>query len=487
MTENEGTESASTTAGDDDLQAELERLRAENAALQQQVGESGQKPTGGQGWRRRWLSITCAVLAGIFLPLSVITVWARDTVLNTNDYVATVAPLADDEDIQESVTFRVTEVIAEEADFEGLAEEALPEDAAILAGPIASGAESLISQVVAEVVGSDQFATLWKEANRTAHEGIVALATGRESDAISTSDGRVVLKLGSLAEEAVANLDERLGTDLADKIPAEDLDAEVVLFESDELADVQDQVRWFDRLSWFTLILAIAFLVGTVLFAEDRRLGVRRVGLAVAIPMLGGLLAYAWGRDVYTNGLPDDVHNPAAATAIFDILTRFVLRAFRTLLVVGLLLLLGAWVTGPSPHAARVRDWWDALLGRAGERGADRDVGPVPIAVAEHERSFLLATAALGFLALVLWTHPTGMVVLLIVIVTLLVMGAIRLVAEGARRSQATHGSGDDDAGDTGAGDDDGEPEEPADGSGPDTAPPEPQLAAGTDQGDAVP
>ena len=436
------------------------------------MGTAGKKPPSGHGWRRRWLSITCAVLAGILLPLAVITVWARDTVLNSDDYVATIAPLADDEDIQEAVTFRVTEVIAEEADFESLAEDALselggdalPEGGQLLAGPIASGVEGIVSDVVGGVVASDQFANLWEEVNRTAHENLVDLVTGRDSDVVGTSEGRVVLKLGGLAEEAIANLDERLGTDLANTIPAEDLDAELVLVESDELANVQDQVRWFDRLSWFTLILAIAFLVGTVFFAEDRRLGVRRVGFANVVPMLLALLAYAWARDAYTTGLPEDVHNPAAAAAVFDILTRFVFRTFRSILVLGVILLIGAWVVGPSPHAARVRAGWDTLLGRAGDRGADREVGPLPVVVAAHERALLITTAAVGFLALVLWTRPTGMVVLLIVIVTLLVMGGIRLVAEVARRSgepsdgdddpdQEAVDASDDPGGDAGAGD----------------------------------
>ena len=100
MTENEGAESAAGTTGDDALQAELERLRAENAALQQQVDDPGRDPAGGRGWRRRWISITAAVLAGIFVPLAIVTVWTRNTELDTSEYDATVAPLADDEDIQ---------------------------------------------------------------------------------------------------------------------------------------------------------------------------------------------------------------------------------------------------------------------------------------------------------------------------------------------------------------------------------------------------
>ena len=284
-------------------------------------------------------------------------------------------------------------------------------------------------------MASPQFAELWEEANRVAHENLVPLLKGEGGDLVATADGRVVLKLGSLAQSVVERLDERVGTELAAQIPAEALDAELVLIDSTELADVQTQVRWFDNLSWFLVLLALGLLAGAALFGEQRRLGVRRLGLAVVVSMLLALLAYAWFRDQYLTGLPDDVHNPDAAAAIFDILTRFVFRAFRALLILGVLVLLGAWVAGPSTSAAKVRAGWDTLLGRARETGADRELGPIPQSVATHERALLVTTTALGALTLVLWTHPTGMVVLLIVAVTLLAMGGIRLVAEVARRA----------------------------------------------------
>jgi hypothetical protein len=422
------------------LLSELQKLQAENEALRRQLAD-GEAASDGRRWQRRWLSITCAVLAAILLPVAVLTVWARDTVLDSDQYVATVAPLAEDEDIQEAISFRVTEAVSEAADFRAIAEDALPEDAQVLAAPIEAGAERLIAEVVGAIVATSEFATLWEDTNRVAHENLVPLLKGESGDLVDTANGQVVLKLGSVAQEAVASLDERLGTDLASQIPVEDLDAEFVLVDSSELADSQTVVRWFDNLSWFSVILVLILFVGVVVFAEQRRPGVRRLGLAVAVPMVLALLAYAGARDQYLSGLSDEVHNPDAAAAIFDILTRYVLRAFRALLVLGVLVMLGAWVTGPSTSATKVRVWWDTLLGRAGEAGADRDPGPIPRWVAVHERAMLIAAGALGALVLVTWTHPTGIVVLLIFVVTLLAMGGLNLVAAVSRRADTQPGA----------------------------------------------
>ncbi len=427
----------------DDGDAELEQLRAEVERLREQLSEADRQVAEDGGparpkWRRRWLSITCAVLAAILLPAAIITVWTRNTVLDTDEYVSTVAPLAQDEDVQEVVTFRVTEAVAEAADFRTIAEEALPPEAQVLAGPIEAGAESFISEVVGVVVASDQFAQLWEDANRAAHGNIVPLLEGRGNDVVATEEGRVVLKLSEVAVQAVGLVDERLGTGLADQIPEEALDAELVLVDSDELADVQGLVRLIDNLSWISVVLVLVLLVGTVLFAEDRRLGTRRLGLAIALPALLCLLGYAWARDQYLSGLPADVHSPDAAAAIFDILTRFLFRSLRTMLVIGVVVLLGAWVVGSSDTARRVQGWWDTLLGRASDAGADREIGGLPIFVAAHERALMIGAASLAALTLVLWNHPTGLVVLLVALLAVVVIFAIRALGAIGRRADGT-------------------------------------------------
>ena len=116
------------------------------------------------------------------LLASVVTVWARNTMLDTNQYVATVAPLAQDEDVQNAVAARVTEAISAELDSESIAEDALKEslseEAAVLAGPIASGAENLINEAVVGLVQTQAFERIWEDANRLAHESVVKIMTG---------------------------------------------------------------------------------------------------------------------------------------------------------------------------------------------------------------------------------------------------------------------------------------------------------------------
>jgi hypothetical protein len=135
-------------------QSELERLRAEVATLRSQLREAG----GDAERRQRWRTILATLLivvACVLAPLSVVAVWARNQVTNTDRYVATVAPLAGDPAIQRAITDRITTQVFTYIDVRGLTTQAIdalasrgglsPQVAGqlqALAGPIANGVES---------------------------------------------------------------------------------------------------------------------------------------------------------------------------------------------------------------------------------------------------------------------------------------------------------------------------------------------------------
>ena len=61
-------------------------------------------------WRRILVAVL-VVLGCIFVPLSVLSVWMKTTLLDTNNYVATVAPLADNSSVQNAIADRVTNTL----------------------------------------------------------------------------------------------------------------------------------------------------------------------------------------------------------------------------------------------------------------------------------------------------------------------------------------------------------------------------------------
>lgn len=429
-----------------DVGAELERLRAENARLRAEADTHAEERTAARRRRGRAVgSVVLVVLGSLMLLVSVLTVWTRNQVLDTDRYVETVAPLASDPVITSTLSNRISETVSQEIDVESLAREALPENATFLAAPIAAGADTLIENATTKLVESDRFENAWVKANRAAHDGLVAAATGTDTDIIATDDGKVVLKLSGLATEVVNDVDDRLGLDLASKIPTEKLNVDFVLVDSRQLADLQTAVRMLNRLAWLSVILTLVFLAGAIAVAPDRRKALVRVGLGVALAMALLALGFGLGRDLLLSNLPDGVERPDAVAVVFDTLTRFVLQAVRVLFALGVAILVGAWLVGPSAAATRLRAFWDRLLGRGSDlTGSSIDLGPVPAWVSRHLTALRATIIALAFVVLIAWNRPTGKVVLLIAVLTLIPLALVQLLAGAAPSESGGDGPGPD-------------------------------------------
>ena len=411
-------------------QDELERLRAENAQLRAEVEErSEQREHVRSGKRRSVLCISLVVLGALLLPLATMTVWTRNQILDTDRYLETVTPLGTDPAVISALSNRITNTITAEIDVQSLAQEALPENAQFLAAPIAAGATTLVHEATTRLLRSDQFEKLWLEANEVGHKSLVAVLTGRKGTVIDTNNGKVVISLGALVQQVLDRLDQQFGTDISSRVPADKINIRYTLIDSPQLAKLQNQVRWLDRISWLTVIAALACFVGAVFAATERRKGLLRVGIGIAVSMLLALLAMNVARSEYLTHLPNSVSQPAAE-AVFDTLTRFLLQAFRVLFTIGAVLLAAAWVAGPSRAALWIRALWNRLLGRGGAGiGGTVELGPVPAWVGAHLQALRIAVAVGAVLLLVTWSRPTGKVVLGIAVVAIVLLAVLQLLA----------------------------------------------------------
>ncbi len=433
---------------------ELDRLREENARLRAEVDHDLEAQDERRRRRRRgFTAIALLVVGSILLPISVLTIWTRNQLLDTDRYVETVAPLAKDPTIQSAMTARISAKVAELLDVKSLAEEALPERAAFLAVPIAAGANNLIDTATKRVVESERFESAWVKSNEIGHDALVAVLPGRDGKIVSLQDGKVVVKLGAVVKEVLDRVDDQFGIDVASKVPADKLNVDFVIVDSDQLADVQVAVRWLDRLAWLSVILAVCLLAGSVAVAVDRRKGLLRVGVGIALGMLVLYLGFTLGRDLYLTNLPSGVERPDAAAAVFDTLTRFVLQAVRTIFVLGVVLMVGAWLAGPSSAARTMRGFWDRVLGRGGNlAGSAVDLGPVPAWVASHLVAVRAAIVALAVIVLIAWDRPTGRVVLWIALATLIPLALVQLIANAGRDASSDDVDGSGPAGALGPG-----------------------------------
>lgn len=304
------------------------------------------------------------VLGGVLSIATIAGVWTRALLLDTDRYVETVSPLASDIAVRETATRRVVDALMSSVDVEALAADALPTSAASFAPALAAGIRSVVDDSTRGFFASAAFRDLWDDANRAAHRQVVRLLTG-EGDVVTVDDGMVVIDLVAIAEQVRVSLVEA-GVTFLDGVPIAQTRARLEVMEADELTAVQDGVDLIQALAWWLPLGVVGSFGAAVLMSRDRRVGVRNVGITLASSMVLLGVAFGIGRRLSLDAM-SGLLDPAAAEATFDILTRHLRRGVRIGIAVGLLLVMGAWLRGPSGSAERVRD----AARRAADRRAD--------------------------------------------------------------------------------------------------------------------
>jgi len=145
----------------------------------------------------------------------------------------------------------------------------------------------------------------------------------------------------------------------------------------------------------------------------------------------------ALGRSAFL----DVAKNRDAAAAVFDILTSLLRNGIRTIAVLGLVVAVAAFFSGPSRLAVRTRGGARRLIGGIGR--ADQpgwEPGPVGAWVGAHKVGLRVAGVALAFLVLLVWSTPGPLTILALAVLLLVYLAVIEFLG----RAPAEVGAGTD-------------------------------------------
>jgi hypothetical protein len=364
----------------EELEAEVERLRAEREDLEARVESLEAKPQKRQRTRRILTPILVALSILVF-TITVPAAWGARTVLNTDRYVATVAPLADDPAVQASIATKLTDQVFSALNVQGTlsdALEALGERATVLAGPLTIAVKGFVRDQVETVVASDAFKTFWVEANRFVHTQVLAILRG-DTETITTREGKVLLNLlplvnlalGSIqtvasdlvgrdvalpqiSEEdipsaSIAKLEQALGVDLPDTY------GQVVVYDSEDLAALQKALYLFERLLVLLLVLILILVAASLLVSTRRRRTLIQLAAGAAVGLVVIRRIAIMSRDTVFDRV--DTQRFPSVRVLTDDLMESLFRYTAILLAIVLLVLVIALITGPYPWAVTVRGW----------------------------------------------------------------------------------------------------------------------------------
>jgi uncharacterized membrane protein SirB2 len=426
--------------------AELRRLRAEVAELHEHPpGQTGSGRRSRLGWRAP-VATVLIVVGCLLAPLSVFAVWTANQVSNTDRYVANVAPLIHEPSIQRALTDDITRQITIRLNVKGLATQAagaltqrgLTRVGSLLnnfSGQLASSVNGFIHTQVAKIVASPQVANLWVQVNQRVHAQLVKALSGQSNGAVTISNNQVVLNLGPFIDLVKQRLAAR-GLTIVNNIPH--LNPTLALFSAKYLVKAQQGYRLLNDLKWALPILTLVLLGLGVYVARSHRRALIGAGLGLAASMVILGLGLTIFRGVYLNSVPPRVLPADAAAVLYDTLIRFIRDGLRVLLVVGLIVAIAAFFSGPSVTAVRTRgafksgfDW----LRRSGEH-AGVSTGPVGRWTYTHRRALRITAVSIAALVFVFWGQPTWVTAVVIAIVLLIVLGLIELIGRPPAQPQ---------------------------------------------------
>lgn len=381
---------------------------------------------------RKVLGIVLAILAMIVLVLAVEAVWMKTTLEDEEQFVSTLAPIAENEAVAQAVAVRISDGVVGSGEVQEAVSGALPDELSILAVPITGAIGQAVQSVTFEIVQTDAFATAWEAALRTTHTVVSAVVSGNDG-ALVSEEGVVSIDLNQVAVVVVETVEENRGIDLPE-IQA-DLGS-IVLLESDQLATVQDVFGVISTLAWFLPLVGLLLVIGAIWAHPDNRWMVAFLAFGTAVAGLLALGALRFFESTLLGNLGNAIERDAI-DAVFDALAAGLRAAMWALIVLALIIGFFAWANGPSSRAQSLRT---SVTGTVDSMRKDPDADPGGFAsfLAEWKRTIQVIAVLLGFAYLLFGPLPSGVSVLLTAVVVIGVVlfveafaGAAEPVAEG--------------------------------------------------------
>jgi hypothetical protein len=398
------------------LQAEVDGLRAELAVAPRR-----------RAVRTRGVAaVALVVVTSLLVTVSVTAVWARRNALNTDRYVQTIGPVAQDVRVQRALGRYITDQAMSAIDPEELFKEALPERGQILAAPLTSALRGFVNDRVNAFLATDEFSRLWVRINEVAHGRVVDVLNGDLPPSLQVQGNDVVVNVIPVVNQVLARIGEaspeifgrtvNLPTVTVDEIPEDAIQkvesalgrdlpenfGQFTVFDASKLQQVQDTVTLFNRLVVVAVILAVVLFALTLWVSPRRRRTLLQlmVGIALGIVIIRRL-GLRLEDDVVELVKPE---NRDAVQVVVGAFVSSLLDATAWILGIAAVVAVVALVTGPYGWARALRR--GTVSGAQAAVGAARSAinrqpdDPVVAWVGAHREVLQAGGIVVGILAL---------------------------------------------------------------------------------------
>lgn len=317
------------------------------------------KPAQKRSGFRSIAAVLIFVIAAALTPLAMLGNWGHATVVNSEQFLATVGPLAESPQVQAAVSEAVSAAIVKQVDTTAIVGDFLggllnnDQLSASLSAPIAAGVNKLIGEIVQGFIASDAFQKVWVTLAGATQKSVVAILQGGNEGPVQMQGDQVVLDISDLLTAVQSQLVAQ-GVSLADKVTVPASDRQIVLFEAPVVAQLQFVYSLTSPiLQWFPLLMAILFGLAITLARRRPRM-VLAVGIALVVT--GGLTTWALGvgKTFFVDQLAGTVFGGASGV-FWDTLLNYLMTGLQGLMIFGVVVAIAGWFAGSSRPARNVR------------------------------------------------------------------------------------------------------------------------------------
>jgi hypothetical protein len=297
--------------------------------------------------RKRAISVwTLVVVASILMLFASLTVWVKRQALDTDAWTNASGQMLADDQIREQLSIYLVDTLFSSADATARIQQSLPANRAGLAPVIAGALQNVAVQAADRILETPQAQALWEDANRRAHENLLAVLNGDDVRRFETANGQVVLDLSPL----VQRLSQRFGFQASPDA------GKITILHSGQLKNAQRALKVIKVASVFLLVLVL-FLYGLAIYlarGHRRRLLRATAASFLLVGVLVLVIQRVTGGVVVDSLIKTDAVRPAGNQA-WGIGTELLRSVAYALILYGVVGLFGAWLAGPTRWAVAIR------------------------------------------------------------------------------------------------------------------------------------
>ena len=294
--------------------------------------------------RRRGLARALVLVAAVLAFAAILAVWVNRQALNTDNWTTTSSRMLESPAVRDQLSAYLVDQLYANVDVEAQIREALPPQVQQLAGPAAGALRDLIERRAREALSRPETQQRWEDANRAAHAALIRVIDGDVEP--------VELDVKALLEQTEQRAG--IGGRVAGALP--DDAARITILRADQLDGVQAAGKALRSLAVMLVVLSLAlFGVALAVAPGWRRQAVRAYGVGFVAAGAAAIAVGSLAGDAVVGALAQTAATEPAVRDVWDISTTLLEEAAVATIGYGLVMILGAWLAGPSAWAIAVR------------------------------------------------------------------------------------------------------------------------------------